>query len=484
MAFANNYQCSGAALVVCISTATLVWFGNGLDPWWPLLWFAPLPVLWFALRSARWSTAAIAFIAWFAGSLNLSRYFHVLGMPLVASLSIFMGEALLFVAAVMLFRALVLRAAWWSALFAFPAVWVACEYLRSLLWVHGTAANLAYSQLNFLPFLQLASIAGPWGMSFLLLLFPAAIAIGIHLHRERPNEAIHIVSAAFSAIALVLIFGAVRLAKPLGPTVRVGLVASDQAANIADPGADTQRLLQRYSVMAKQLAAQGAQAIVLPEKLGVVLDSDTQSTDFMFQSSADHASETTVVGQLHVSAPVKYNRARVYAPDSTAQNYDKEHMLPPFESNLRPGTSLLVLPRQAQTWGVAICKDMDFTSPSRQYGKARVGLMLVPAWDFNVDRSWHGHIAVMRGVEDGFSLARAARNGFLTVSDDRGRIVAETRSDSAPFATLIADVPATHDDTLYLTFGDWFAWFTLGLLAFSIIQRLRLAPVDLPQPSP
>jgi apolipoprotein N-acyltransferase len=27
---------------------------------------------------------------------------------------------------------------------------------------------------------------------------------------------------------------------------------------------------------------------------------------------------------------------------------------------------------------------------------------------------WHGHIAIMRGVEDGFSIVRAAKNGFLT----------------------------------------------------------------------
>ena len=48
--------------------------------------------------------------------------------------------------------------------------------------------------------------------------------------------------------------------------------------------------------------------------------------------------------------------------------------------------------------------------------------MLVPAWDFNLDRAWHGHIAVMRGVEDGFSVSRAAKDGFLTVSNNRGTI--------------------------------------------------------------
>jgi apolipoprotein N-acyltransferase len=107
--------------------------------------------------------------------------------------------------------------------------------------------------------------------------------------------------------------------------------------------------------------------------------------------------------------------------------------------------------------------------------------MLVPAWDFNIDRAWHGHIAVMRGVEDGFSIARAAKDGYLTVSDDRGRIVAETRSDSAPFATLLADVPAAHDSTLYLLLGDWFAWLSLAICAFTIVRLVSLRrTVDLP----
>jgi apolipoprotein N-acyltransferase len=149
-------------------------------------------------------------------------------------------------------------------------------------------------------------------------------------------------------------------------------------------------------------------------------------------------------------------------------------MLPPFESNLKPGTTTTILPETSPRWGVAICKDMDFTQLSRQYGKEDAGLMLVPAWDFRMDRWWHGHIAVMRGVEDGFAIARAAKDGYLTVSDNRGRILAETRSDSAPFATLLADVPTTHDRTVYLLFGDWFAWFAVALLAFACVQLFRL----------
>jgi apolipoprotein N-acyltransferase len=117
---------------------------------------------------------------------------------------------------------------------------------------------------------------------------------------------------------------------------------------------------------------------------------------------------------------------------------------------------------------------MDFTPLSRRYGNAGAGLMLVPAWDFNVDRAWHGHIAVMRGVEDGFSIARAAKDGYLTISDDRGRIVAEIRSNSAPFATLLADVPAAHDRTLYLLLGDWFAWLSLAICACTLVRLISL----------
>jgi apolipoprotein N-acyltransferase len=35
-------------------------------------------------------------------------------------------------------------------------------------------------------------------------------------------------------------------------------------------------------------------------------------------------------------------------------------------------------------------------------------------------------------------------------------------------------VPATHDPTLYLRFGDWFAWVALAGLALALVQLVRL----------
>ena len=477
MAFAVSYRRVVEAVVAIAAAAAMFYFGNGLEPWWPLMWFAPLPVLLFALRSEWWAAALTAVTAMLLGSLNMWSYFtRTLGMPAAAWLGIFLVAGLVFAAGVLLFRALALRGAVWSGLIALPAVWVTSEYVRNLTTPHGSAGSLAYSQLRFLPFLQLASVTGPWGMSFVLLLFPAAIAMGLHFRRTSPKRALQVAGAGLGLVAAVLVFGAVRLALPMAKTAaRVGLIASDEKANatVTDPGADTERLFRDYASEARKLAARGAQAIVMPEKLGVTLEGQSAKTDPVLQSVADQTGATIVAGVVDVDGAVKYNEARIYVPGAAVQRYDKQHMLPPFESNLKPGTALTMLARPQQKWGVAICKDMDFASPARLYGEAGAGLMLVPAWDFVVDGSWHGHIAVMRGVEDGFSIARAAKNGLLTVSDDRGRIVGEVSSSAAPFATLLVDVPAGHSRTVYQVLGDWFGWVAIALLVFVLARVVR-----------
>jgi apolipoprotein N-acyltransferase len=387
-------------------------------------------------------------------------YLRALKAPPVAWFTGCGLAAAVFVAGVLLMRALVRRGAVWSGWLALPAVWVSYEYMRNILWPHGSASCLAYSQLNFLPFLQLASLTGPWGMSFVLMLFSAGLALGIHLWNPARKQAIKILGTTLGVVAAVLIFGAVRLAiPPPGPQVTVGLVASDRnPSGPAHGGAATMQRFEAYAQQAQDLIARGAQVVVMPEGLGVVLDPDAAKAGAVFQELADRTGAVLVVGTGHVAGTVKYDEARIYSPKAAVRSYDKEHLLPPLEDMFTPGTSRTFFSapgkESVQMWGVAICKDMDFTEPARAYGRADVGLMLVPGGDFRIDAFWHGHIAVMRAVEDGFSLVRSARKGLLTVADDRWRIVAETASNSAPFATVLATVPAGYNSTLFLLLFD------------------------------
>jgi apolipoprotein N-acyltransferase len=477
MESANRTRDTLTAVAVFSATAVLVWFGNGLTPWWPLMWFAPLPLFWFSLRSRWWSAALMAACAWLAGSVNLLEYFRLLGIPFWVWLANFGGMASMVATGVLLFRALVSRRAVWAGMVALPALWVSVDWLRYWGTPHGTSADLAYTQLDFLPFLQLASATGPCGMTFLLLLVPAAAAVVLHLSEREPQRARRVACVVAGLMVAVLGLGTLRLNEPAQrKTVKVGLVASDLPENddIAHAGADAERLLSAYAAQARILASHGARVIVMPEKIAAVRDQDTSMVDAIFQPLADATGVTIVVGELHLSSgtngKLKYNRAEVRTPHGAVASYDKEHMLPPFESSLTPGTAKLTIARADTPWGIAICKDMDFTSMSVGYGRLGTSLMLVPAWDFNLDRTWHGHMAIMRGVEGGFSIARAAKNGYLTVSDSRGRVVSQTRSDSAPFATLLAEVPVGHETTLFQRWGDWFAWVAVGLFGVVIVR--------------
>jgi len=469
-----------ATLAVC-STAALLLAGNGMNPLWPLMWVAPIPVFVLAAKTASWRVAgASAALSMLLGSLTMLYYLHsVLHAPVTAWLIPFSIASLLFASGVLLFRVLLRRGAVFSALIALPAFWTVIEYLASFAPANGTAGSLAYTQVGFLPILQVASLTGPWGITFLLLLFPSAIATGLYLRRRRLKQATLVVGSVLAVLAGAILFGAIRLAAPISQqTIKVGLLDTD-SVEFADEAPAMLRLVERYAEQAEKLARQGAKIVVMPEKTGLLLDRDVNTIDSTLQSVANRTGATLVIGVVHVVAPDSSNEARIYTPDQPVATYDKQHMLPLFESKLKPGTSLTLLPQAVAPIGVAVCKDMDFIHPALEYGRAGIGLLLDPAWDFNIDRTWHGHIAVMRGVEGGYAIAHAAKDGFLTVTDDRGRILGEVRTDirtnGESFASLLVDVPLRHDQTVFDRFGAWFPWMA-GLLLLAACAQTLIAP--------
>ncbi len=45
---------------------------------------------------------------------------------------------------------------------------------------------------------------------------------------------------------------------------------------------------------------------------------------------------------------------------------------------------------------------------------------------------------------------------------------------AAPFSSLLVSVPQTHDRTLFLLLGDWFAWVAVAFLVLCLAQLARL----------
>lgn len=470
---ANSLRRALVILSAIVLTAGAYFVSSGLHRlWWPV-WFAPLPVLLLAPRLRAWQAFAVALVArTLAAAFSFWGYLsHVVQFPLWLVLVTILVPTTSFALAVVFYRALLRKGNLWLAMLAFPVTMVATEYLFSL--SQGTFINTGYTQLENLPVLQLAAIAGLWGISFSVNLLPAGLAALVSA-QAKPRLRMAVALAAF--YVCVLSYGVVRLhtTPQASNSVLVGLVETHAGQNMLPQDAPTvMALMQEYAAQVQPLAARGAQFVVLPEMTALVPDYLLPQVDALFQRTASAAHVQILLGILHVTDHAGYNEGRLYSATGEIEAvYHKHHLVPTWEARSTPGTELSVLSQPPGKIGIEICRDMDYPELARRYAKQQVGLVLAPAWDqgLGVDAAWHGHLSLMRAVENGFSLVHDAKVGLLTASDDRGRIIAEepTRSDGA-LVTMLATVPVRHDSTLYQRWGDWFAWVDLAALAAFLV---------------
>ena len=148
-------------IVAVISSAALFYFGTGLHPIWWMLWFAPVPVLAIAPRIHGGPAFLLGSIAWLLGEMNQWQYLrHVVELPLPMVILFFVIAAVVFGVAVLFVRSFLRRGSVFFAALAFPVYWVTCEYLNAMASPHSTWGNLAYTQMDFLPLILIASVTG------------------------------------------------------------------------------------------------------------------------------------------------------------------------------------------------------------------------------------------------------------------------------------------------------------------------------------
>lgn len=459
-----------AGLVVL--SAALFWFGTGLHPIWLLTWVAPVPVLAATVklpaRPAQW----LCFTAYSLGGLNeLSYYSHA--VPLLMVLAI-LGPAALFGWFAVRWRRHILSGKVLFANATFAASWVGYEFLSQLISPHSSYASIGYTQADCLPILQLASVTGILGVTFLTMLVSASLA-SLSLFKLKVAGLKQAVSVSLAAVLLVAVYGLVRLANtPHEPSVLVGMIATDQPESEAE-------FALGYSNGVRRLVASGAEVVVAPEKIWEIQDVSQPLVNRVFGGTRAEVvagmDRTTVDG-------VCRNEARVYTEGTLAPValYEKHHMLPPFESKYVVGRDYVLRTVRGISYGVAICKDMTFPDFGRTYGNMGAGIMFVPAEDFVEDGWLANRIGIIRGVESGYSVVRCARYGIIGAGDSRGHILAESNTGSKGFASLLVRVPALHEKTLYDVAGDWFSWICLVGTVLSFFTRAREMnpPVGLP----
>ena len=142
-----------------------------------------------------------------------------------------------------------------------------------------------------------------------------------------------------------------------------------------------------------------------------------------------------------------------------AGDYHKHYFVRGFEDGYQSGDRIYSIGAQWGKMGVAICKDLDYPWFITGYGAKNATLMLVPAWDWEGPNAvMHERMSVVRGVENGFAIARAAKTGYVTAHDAYGRTLASSSTFAEDPAMVVADIPLGPGNDALHYLGDWFGW--------------------------
>jgi apolipoprotein N-acyltransferase len=462
----------GAAIVSGALTA----LANSLEPHWWAAWLAPIPLLVASFGSSyrtTWLLVTIATLTGLAGRVGYDLMFlGPVGVAVVALLSVLVIGLI-----VTLTRAMVQSQHYLLAIIFYPAAMSGMDTIVAAASPNGTADSLAYSQMAFLPVIQIAAVVGAAGVVFTLSLFAALIAIAWHC-RGNPSKVLAVCSVPSLVVIGVLSYGLIRLAQGKdAATFPVGLAVSDSASpkpgTPVDPN-DTS--WTKYVATIAALTNEGATVVVWPEKIAPLDQPAAERVRKLLGDAAQQAGVYLLAGVAVIRSDHLENRAWLFATSGELiADYAKQYLVPGFEARFRPGAEHIVRSINGARFGIAICKDVDFEQLGRAYSSLGVNALLVPAWDFDADAWLHASMAVLRGVEGGFSIIRPARHGLLIVSDRYGRIVGREASSDGTVVNLELAAPlGSGEPTLYAQFGHWFGWLCVAFAIFAPLSSTMM----------
>jgi apolipoprotein N-acyltransferase len=493
--------------------AALLPFTSVVPSLWLAAWLAPVFLLRFArTRRARLGIPLIALVQ--AIALGINWYVGTAPNPFLPLSGV--GIGLLATLAYLIDRLLAPRLSGLARTLVFPLALTTIDWLGSslagllvsfllpsLFAVSGTWDSPGYTQAGLLPLVQIVSVSGMWGLTFLIAWF-ASVANAIW--EQRGNwRAVGFPVLGFAAMLLaVLGFGFVRLASPLPstPAVPVAAIASreDLFATISDmnpgtlmPGTPAQRadaglrftpIIDDLFRRSEQAARDGARIIAWGETAAPVLEEDVGALVVRAAALARQQGLYLQIGLIMFGKTDHYpfleNRVILLDPaGATVWDYHKARPTPGENMMVIAGPP--VVPVVTTPYGrlaTVICYDADFPELVRQASQAGADILLVPSKDWQSVGAQHARMATFRAIEDGLWLVRPANSGISGVVDPYGQVLAQTDSFSGGEPTATAVIVSRSTPTLYVRFGDWFAYLCVaGLVAIVTLALMHRSTI-------
>jgi apolipoprotein N-acyltransferase len=456
-------------------------------------WLSPVFVLRFTRSQRVWRGFILAWLTTFL-TVAVTQYGMMNALmpsPLPVYIITMAVGALPFTLPYLADRLLAPRLKGFAATLVFPLAVTAVDFFSAKANPLGSVGAQAYFQYGNLALMQLLSITGMWGITFLVSWFGSVVNWA--WERDFAWSNTRRGAAVYAGILLVvMLYGGARLAfaPPATGTVRMhGITAVDMRQNWM--ALNQVREQEGWEAMRRKTAEYhdlyfegtvrearaGAQLVHWPEQAVMVPGEDEPAFIARAQGIARQEGVYLALGVGTVFRDDRpwENKLIVVDPAGEIVLEHHKYALAAIEGT-RGGDGILRTARTPfGTLSGIICNDTNHEEVVTQAGRNGTDILLSPSLEYRAIDPIHAHMAIYRAVENGVTVVRQADNGLSFVADPYGRVWAAMDHWTASERVLLAQVPAKAGVfTLYAIIGDLFAWLAIaGFLTMMLLVVIR-----------
>jgi apolipoprotein N-acyltransferase len=394
-----------------------------------------------------------------------------------------------------------LGAAW---VLVWPAVWVLLEWTSSFLLLFPYQQGVA--QYTNPAILQLASVTGVYGITYLVLAFNAAVAEGFWAYRQG-RGARALLAPALGALAVATVaswgawrFNALEATLRAAPTGRVTLLQSsrDMVWRLRH---SMREAWAEWLHLTLSIPPGSTDLVIWPEGACPYDLNDGRAAEALAEISQQRGFELLVGGgtrlrevdpEMGETEVRVFNSVYHFTPEGgVAGHYDKMVPLPFGEymplaetapwlvswiegpSDFRAGKDAVLFQTRLGRAAAPICYEAILPEVCRRFDAPDLMVNVTnDAWFGDSAATWqHGMLAMLRAVELGIPLVRSAYTGTSFVAEPHGHVYARTQ----PFEDVVMHVPIRKAKvaTIYAAWGDWFVGLCAAVAAVAWAARRR-----------
>ncbi|HSY74465.1 MAG TPA: apolipoprotein N-acyltransferase [Dongiaceae bacterium] len=481
-------------------------------------WVAPALIL-FAARGQNscdaFRVGYVAGISFWLASLYWLLLIPVSGFPILGWISLAAFLALFTAAWVWLLAGKIGEGSWarrnlWSLLGA--AIWVALEMIRTRIFGGFPWNFIGVSQFKLVPLIQIASVTGVYGISFLVVWASLSFFSAARMVFAKPDSRFAWQPEIFLPLLVVaglFAFGEMKLngQNPAASTMRITIIQPSVPQNLIwDESQNTNRF-QQLLLLSENALTNKTGLLVWPEAAVPEL------------SANNYVAITNLIRTHHVwmifnaddvvprpDATNEYdnddfNAAFLFDPDGNcAAIYHKQKLvafgeyiplvrwLPfvkwftPITGGYETGNSPVQFEMNDLKIKTAplICFEDTFPQLARKSVRDDTDFLVNltnDGWFGRSAQQWeHMANAIFRAVENGVPLVRACNNGVTCWIDANGRVREMFKNgtgDVYGVGAMTFELPLqSHAQTFYNRHGDWFGWGCVGVASLIFIRKI------------